>query len=161
VSPFLDRLTSRAALLNTDAARRSMIVIGCGLVLLVALLVISHTYRTTQARYRTEQEQLHHWMETNAPALREWRAQHPVSAQPDTGSLLATVSASAQAANLPLLRSAMDTNGAVSVGFGDARFDLLLPWLDELTTRYRLRVESIVITRGSAAGLVDVQMKIR
>ena len=97
-------------------------------------------------------------MQTHAPTVREWQTRHPIVSATDASSLLATVSTSAQALNLPLQRSHVEQNGGVAIGLGEARFEHVVPWLEELTTRYRLRIEWISITRGSAARLVDVQM---
>ena len=141
--------------------KNARIMLATGLALLLAALVWSHRYRSEQAAYRAEQEHLLRWMEASAMQVRDWQARHPLGAQPTgSGSLLATVSASAQTLNLPLQRASTEPNGIVSIALGDARFDHLLPWLDELATRYRLRIEWITIIQGSAPGLVDVQVRI-
>lgn len=136
--------------------------IAAGMLALLAVLLWSHRYRSEQTTYRVEQAELLSWMQANEAAVRDWQAQHPNASTGTHGSsLVATVSALAQVHDLPVIRASAEPNGAVTIALGDARFDQMIAWIDELAIQQQRRIEWISLTRASAPGLVDAQVRVR
>lgn len=82
-------------------------------------------------------------------------------AQPDRSlSLLAAVDQSVKRSALgkPPSRLQPDGEKQIKVWLEDVSFDALVPWLQELETRYGILVQSVDIERESAAGLVNAQL---
>jgi general secretion pathway protein M len=75
-------------------------------------------------------------------------------------SLLAVVDQSGKASRLgkPPSRLQPEGDNTVRVWVEDVPFDAVLRWLNDLQTRYGVRVDNADIERESAAGLVNVRL---
>lgn len=147
--------------------KREQWVIGGGAVILLLVIV----YGAMLAPYLNHRQQLIArvqqrrallaWMR---PKAREIESLHTAPPQPlPGGSLLGTVNATAASAGLGnVLRQAhQDTNGSVQAQFSDVDFDELVRWLNTLRVTYGIVPSAMTVTRTTAPGVVNVNIRLK
>lgn len=148
-------------------APRDQRILRIGAVAVVVLLLLGIFVplqrSLLQAREHLQQQQEDlEWMKRMAPTLAAAGPGTP--ATPNNGeSLVVLIDRSAREAGLvkSLTGSQPSGNGAMSVQFNGADFNLLLGWLHRLSTQQGLRVEDASITGSGTPGIVNVSVQLR
>jgi general secretion pathway protein M len=147
-------------------AEREQRILGAGGAVLALVLVYLAVWEPL-ARARTEREAalaqaraLAVLIETLAAEAQRGR---PAGAAPVAGlnqSLLSVVDQSRKASAItkPPSRLQPDGDATVRVWLEDVPFDALVRWLNELQTRYGVRVDNADIERESSPGLVNARL---
>lgn len=161
MNPYFERARAWWSAL---ADRERRILSGGAVVLGLILLYLAIWEPVTGARRARETElaqarALAVTLETLAAEAQRGRgARGPVAG---TGqSLLAVVDQSRKASSLakPPSRLQPEGDATVRIWLEDVPFDQLVRWLNELQTRYGVRVDNADIERESASGLVNARL---
>lgn len=91
---------------------------------------------------------------------------HPAGGAPVVGPEVSLLSAVDQASKdgilgKPLSRINPDGENQVRVWIDDVPFDAVLRWMDDLQTRYAVRIDNVAIERRPAPGVVSVRLSLK
>ncbi|MGA9851563.1 MAG: type II secretion system protein M [Gammaproteobacteria bacterium] len=144
--------------------KRERWVLGGGTVILLIFIIYVGifspyiNYRHALAAQVQDQRTLLAWMQPAARRIESLHGNQP-AALPG-GSLLSAVNTSVSGAGLgnALQQAQQAGDGSVHAQFSGADFDSLVRWLDDLHRTYGIVPEDMTVTRGSAPGLVDVNL---
>lgn len=144
---------------------RRILRIGAPLVLVILvawiLLPLHRNLGEAGERLRQQQEDLE-WMRGVEPSL---AAAGPGQATAPSGneSLVVTIDRTARESGLAkaLTGSTPSGNGAMRVQFEHADFNLLVGWLNRLSTQQGLKIDDASFTREGGAGLVNASVQLR
>jgi general secretion pathway protein M len=147
--------------------REQLFVAAAGVVLALALIYLLLWQPFALARVHREQD----LQSARALAARietigaQVQLAHPAGAAPLVGrdvSLLAAVDQASKDGTLGKAPSRMQPDGdnQVRVWIDDVPFDPLLRWMDELQTRYGVRIDSVAIERRPVPGVVSARLSL-
>ena len=147
--------------------REQLLVAAGGLVMVLALIYLVLWQPFALARSHRAQE----LESARSLAARIEQIGAQVQAQPSSGppvvghdvSLLSAVDQASKDGVLgkPLSRINPDGDDQVRVWIDDVPFDALLRWVDDLQSRYGVRIDNIAVERRSAAGVVSARLSLK
>ena len=79
----------------------------------------------------------------------------------DTNSLTSTAVSSASAFGLEFRRYEPTADGDLRIWLEQASFDKLVGWLQDMSSRHQLHIDTISISPESSKGLVNVRLEIK
>lgn len=160
MNPYLEQLRARWAAL-ADRERRVVALGAAALALTLAYLLVWEPVvgaRAAREAQLAEQRAIAVLLETLAVEAQRGRGGAVTLGA--SQSLLAVVDQSRKTSGITKPPSRLQPEGdtAVRIWLDDVPFDALLRWLNDLQTRYGVRVDTADIERESGAGLVNARL---
>ncbi|MDH3899450.1 MAG: type II secretion system protein M [Gammaproteobacteria bacterium] len=150
-------------------APRERIIVYAAAALLAVILVYAILVQPLYSKYDrlvssvAQQRETVQWMQQNAVTVRQLKGANPAAEGLAGRSLLSVTDATARAAKLgpALKRVEPEGSDAVRVWLDAAAFDVVVGWLEVMSSRYGADVDSITLERAEAAGRVNVRLTLR
>lgn len=151
------------------APRERMLVLAAAGVLVVLLIyaLLLAPFYSRHGKLETgveEQRETLHWMQQNAATVRQLRGSGQTASTGLGGSsLLSVADSSARSSGLgpALKRVEPEGSSGVRVWLDGATFDAVVGWLDSMSTRYGVDVESITLEQSGASGRVNARLTLQ
>lgn len=122
-----------------------------------------HQFQQNQAANLRQARELMGWIKAHEPEARELarsRSGQPNAAAGDSRSLMTTVTTSAKQAGLPLARFEPSGEQGMRIWLEDAPFNRVAGWLQQLESRYGIRVDQASIQRAQNPGMITAHFKL-
>lgn len=135
----------------------SITMVGLALFIYLAAIQPSMNFSRAASNSKADERALQEFVQQHADQVRQLSAARQAKTGSDT-SLLALISKTAGEHQLALQRYAPDGDEKLAVWLSDIEFNKLLPWLDQLTSQYNVRVERTSISQKETPGRVETQI---
>ncbi|UCC56330.1 MAG: type II secretion system protein M [Gammaproteobacteria bacterium] len=150
-------------------APRERVIVYAVAALLVVILIYVVLVQPLYSRYDrlesnvAQQRETLQWMQQNAVTVGQLKGAKPAAEGLAGRSLLSVTDAAARAANLgsALKRVEPEGSDAVRVWLDGAAFDVVVGWLEVMSSRYGADVDTITLERAQAVGRVNVRLTLR
>ena len=150
-------------------APRERIIVYAAAALLAVILVYAILVQPLYSKYDkrvssvAQQRDTVQWMQQNAVTVSKLKGANPAAEGLAGRSLLSVTDAAARAAKLgpALKRVEPEGSDAVRVWLDAAAFDVVVGWLEVMSSRYGADVDTITLERAEAAGRVNVRLTLR